>query len=461
VRAVWLEKPDEFFAWRHQMNTERAKRALVCVAALMALTLGFYENTWKVAKSEVFDRFADQTESFIIWRLAKSKQDGILSEGGLIGREVELPKTKHRFWYQFEIYYNDIPIKQYRLYKSNPAVQGIFFSILDRCLPFAAQTNVKVFKLTASIISAGILTVFLLWVLDIFGLVSALGTMFLLILSPWLTVSGGHLYWIFGTVYLPFLVPLVLLHREYKGKQLSPLLWLLGIASAMMLKCLSTGFEFITTTLVMTTMPVFFYALWRRWTPRLFVKRFLTASVAGIMGALACAVVLSIQIAQVEGSMWNGLAEIHDKFILRTYPEEANLRRRLPQTIADSKKVPIENVIRTYLRGSAVSIPTGNRHFDISLGSLLLLFSILTAIIVVAAKNARLRALTITTWISILAPLSWFLIFKSHSVLHPFLDYLVWYMPTLLLLFTVISSLKDFPDKHLGGSDSSTRNHQL
>jgi hypothetical protein len=433
----------------YRMNTPRTKRAIVYVTALIVLTLGFYDNTWKVADSDRFERFADQTESFIIGRLAKSRQDGIFSEGGLIGREVILPEGENKFSYQYEIYYNDIPFQQYRPYKSNPAIQGMIFSVLDRYLNFDAQTNVKFFRLITAIISASILSVFLLWVLDIFGIFPSLMSLLLIMLSPWLTVAGGHLYWIFGIIYLPFLIPLVLLHREYKGKKLSFRVWLIGIALAILLKCLFTGYEFITTTLVMMTIPVFFYALWQQWKPRFFIQRFLTASFSGVIGAIACAVILSIQIAQVEGSMQNGWAHIQAKLLFRTYPEETNIQRELPQRIIDSNNVPMTTVIKTYLGGSALSLPTGDEHYNLSFGSLLLIFVVISAIVFITAKNAALVVLTKTTWISIMAPLSWFIIFKSHSVLHPFLDYLVWYMPMLLIMFTSIFSLKDYSDKNI------------
>jgi hypothetical protein len=250
-------------------------------------------------------------------------------------------------------------------------------------------------------------------------------------------------------IYLPFLIPLVLLHREYKGKKLSLRVWIIGIALAILLKFLFTGYEFITTTLVMMTTPVFFYALWQQWKPRFFIQRFLTASFAGIIGVIACAVILSIQIAQVEGSMQKGWAHIQEKFLLRTYPEEANIQRDLPQRVKDSNNVPMTTVIKTYLGGSALSIPTGNEHYSLSFGSLLLIFIVISAIVFITAKNAPLIALTKTSWISIIAPLSWFVIFKSHSVLHPFLDHLVWYMPMLLMMFASFFSLKDYSDKNI------------
>jgi hypothetical protein len=43
----------------YRMNTPRTKRAIVYVTALIVLTLGFYDNTWKVADSDRFERFAE------------------------------------------------------------------------------------------------------------------------------------------------------------------------------------------------------------------------------------------------------------------------------------------------------------------------------------------------------------------------------------------------------------------
>jgi hypothetical protein len=411
-------------------------RVIVYVTALTVLTLGFYHNTWKVADSTWFEGFADGTESFIIGRLAKSRQTGVFSEGGLIGREVKIPAGKHQFSYQYELYYNDIPIQKYRPYRSNPAIQGVVFSILDRNLGWTNQTKVKFFKLLAAIISASILSVFLLWVLDVFGLFTTLMSLLLIMLSPWLTVAGGHLYWIFGTIYLPFLVPLLLLHREYKGGGLSFRVWFISIALAVLLKCLFTGFELITTTLIMMTIPVFFYALWQKWTPRLFFQRFFAASFAGILGVFACAVILSIQIAQVDGGMQKGWEHIQQRLIFRTYPDGEHI----PQKIKDTNNVPMTTVIKTYLGGKALSLPTGRGYYSVSFGSLLLIFAVISAMIFVTSRNGPLIALTITTWISILAPLSWFIIFKSHSVRHPHLDYLAWYMPMLLLMYSSIFS---------------------
>jgi hypothetical protein len=393
---------------------------------------------WMAAGRPWFENFANGTESFIVARLAKSKQDGILSEGGLIGNEVIIPTDKEALSYQYEVYYNNIPIQQYRTYKSTPAIQGILFSTLDRCLGLPARTNVKLFRLIAAGFSASILAIFLLWVLDIFGLFPTLMSLLMIMLSPWLTVSGGHLHWIFGMIFLPFLIPLLLLHREYKGGKFYLPLWIIGIAFGVLLKCLFNGYELITTALVEVTIPVFFYALWQRWKPRLFIKRFIAASCAGILGVLVSAAILSVQIAHSEGSMQNGMEHLQKRLLARTYP--AFFQKELPPSEKKIGYEPTATVLKKNIACRAFSISTRQKDYNLSFGSLLLILAVTTVIIFTDRKNRLLLALTLTTWISILAPFSWFVIFKSHSALHLHLNPVAWYMPTLLLLFVNVTA---------------------
>ena len=49
----------------------------------------------------------------------------------------------------------------------------------------------------------------------------------------------------------------------------------------------------------------------------------------------------------------------------------------------------------------------------------------------------RQKALVVTLWVSLLAPLSWFIIFKGHSAIHTHMNPIVWYMPFLLFGFVM------------------------
>ena len=49
-------------------------------------------------------------------------------------------------------------------------------------------------------------------------------------------------------------------------------------------------------------------------------------------------------------------------------------------------------------------------------------------------------ALIWTTWFSILAPLSWYVIFKAHSYIHTHMSFLLWQMPFTFFGFAVFGA---------------------
>ena len=46
-----------------------------------------------------------------------------------------------------------------------------------------------------------------------------------------------------------------------------------------------------------------------------------------------------------------------------------------------------------------------------------------------------------TTWLSILSPVSWFLIFKGQAYVHTFTNYLAWHMPFTLFGYAMCAYL--------------------
>lgn len=52
--------------------------------------------------------------------------------------------------------------------------------------------------------------------------------------------------------------------------------------------------------------------------------------------------------------------------------------------------------------------------------------------------ESKYLALLATTFLSAICPLSWYVIFKEHSFWHPQIDFIIWYMPFLLLGFGLI-----------------------
>jgi len=87
------------------------------VFALIVLFLGYSENLWKATDyqrytdnyysylrtydipefqsfSEIYSTFDRFSESLVLGRLVKSRKDGLLSSGGLVGRFTDFPPTR-------------------------------------------------------------------------------------------------------------------------------------------------------------------------------------------------------------------------------------------------------------------------------------------------------------------------------------------------------------------------------
>ena len=57
-----------------------------------------------------------------------------------------------------------------------------------------------------------------------------------------------------------------------------------------------------------------------------------------------------------------------------------------------------------------------------------------------AEQRRQNIALIWTTWFSILAPLSWYVIFKAHSYIHTHMSFLLWQMPFMFFGFAVFGA---------------------
>src|SRR6056297_2922970 len=87
----------------------RYKSVIFIIITTTILFLGYKFNTWKVVPDNYFRGYEEFSESLIVGRMAKSRQDGIFSYSGLLGRITkEPPKGKNFREYQYTIYFNDI-----------------------------------------------------------------------------------------------------------------------------------------------------------------------------------------------------------------------------------------------------------------------------------------------------------------------------------------------------------------
>lgn len=157
---------------------------------------------------------------------------------------------------------------------------------------------------------------------------------------------------------------------------------------------------------------------------------------------------LCFQIGAAKDGFMDGVAHVIWSFGKRTYGEAEDF----PPVYAASLEAGTIGVVITYMNGvffdlnnylSQTNSFVSNSLLKIRYYYLIVLFVVMSALLFLrsnAEQRRRHIALIWTTWFSILAPLSWFVIFKAHSYIHTHMSFLLWQMPFTLFGFAVLGS---------------------
>ena len=148
----------------------------------------------------------------------------------------------------------------------------------------------------------------------------------------------------------------------------------------------------------------------------------------------------------------DGVEHVIWSFGKRTYGEAEDF----PPVYAASLNAGTLSVVITYMNGvffdlnNYLSIENAfisNFLLKIRYYYLIVLFIAMSALlfwrshkVMQTSRQRHFIALICATWFSILAPLSWFVIFKAHSYIHTHMSFLLWQMPFTLFGFAVFGT---------------------
>jgi hypothetical protein len=404
------------------------------------LTLSWYDNGLNVVDSKYYRHWERTYERVVVARLAKSRQDGVFSAGGLLGL-ADVKGWNFDIDQQYELYEAEKEFEHYTVYKSNPGVQGVVFSAIAYFTNFTPAQNIAFLRIFTTIFTALILALISALLAIEFGWLSAMLVLLFSTLSEWMILPSGNAYWNLWSFYLPFLMITLLLSRNEKDGLRSKTYFYWSLYLATLVKLLFSGFELITTTVVMTTVPIVYYAIKSKWNWKLFVKRGFFSAITMLLAIGTALIILIIQIAAVEGGLSNSLEHLSDTLDKRASGTSEKYTRDI---VGESINVSVFVVIKKYLQINAFNTQTKPLIWQIPYWKMIVLifgFSITWLIQYqrgsTANKSARGIALLTATWFSIIAPLSWFVIFKPTSYIHTFLFPMAWQMPFTLLGFAL------------------------
>jgi hypothetical protein len=457
----------------------RLPRVMLCLAGVLALAAGFYANAWGVARDAWFLGFQRGTESHVLGRLVKSRQDGLFSAGGLLGvgtsrfakpaqpstqgmhfRRADLATGIHlrvpgEDWpageeieEQYRAYRDGLRFEIFSPYLSQSGGQGLVFGVLDGSLPLERDRRLELFYLTCAMLSASAVGAIACWFASELSLGVAAWVLVTALLSQWLVGFGRNLWWGLWAFYVPMLV-LLQYERGVRPPAVKRRGTLAALAyGALLLKCFVNGYEYITASLVMLLLPTAYYALEHRARPAAFLKDALALALGAGAAILTSLAVLIAQVATLRGTAAYGWKHVVFSLLARTHgaPDD------FPPAYGPALAASHASVLSSYLNGAYFDLRGRSARLDAALpdfllapryGALLSLFALATLLLFwlgrhePAAEPRRDRALIGATWLSLLAPLSWFVLFKAHSYEHAHMNFILWQMPFTLFGFAL------------------------
>ena len=386
--------------------------------------------------------------------MVKSRQDGIFSVGGLTGAgnaSIEQWVTSDQIDAQYSAYLNNRSFDEFSPYMSQTGGQGIIFSLLDRLIPLSPRIKLWSFYILTALLTAIALTAIIGWFYEEFGGWVAIFVIGSAVLSQWLTVFGKNLWWSLWAFYLPMVVVMYFLKRHRVPANHQFIKFGILIFIAVFIKCFINGFEYITTTLVMMMVPLVYYVILDKWSRHQCVKWTLAAGLGSGVAIFLSLTILCVQIGAAKDGFMAGVEHVIWSFGKRTYGEAQNY----PAVYAASLKAGTIGVVVTYVNGiffdlnnylSQTNAFVANFLLKIRYAYLIVLFIVMSVLLflrskkMVAEQRQHYTALIWTTWFSILAPLSWYVIFKAHSFIHTHMSFLLWQMPFTFFGFAVFGS---------------------
>lgn len=442
------------------MKKLKQQHIFLCILFILFIP-NFYNNYWNIGNLNVayfesegnildIEGYDPYPNMLIIGRLNESKQNGIFSNAGLPGLNykknsvpdsiiqdmfTEQPRyiiLYHNIISEYNTFMNDEKSPDnYMPYISQIGGQGIVFSILNKILPFTNKTNYKLIKLfNASLVSLAFV-LFIGWSLRNFGLLPAITTFILIFFSPWLSLLGSGLWWSIWGLYLPFLSSLLILEQKHqypdkiKNKDI-----LLTIFIGVFLKCIFTGYEFSTSTLLAIYCPLIYYGYLNKSQIKELVILSVKMGISALIAVFLTLNILILQIKYVMGGFTPAIDYIKNSYIRRTSFQSGSI----PDNI-------FEIVIKRYFKEDGFFLGFINSSSPFTYMILTCIFIVCSIFLFFYGKNKNKRnyiAISLTTVFSLLCPLSWFYIFVQHSHQHPFYDNIVWYIPYCLYGFLTI-----------------------
>lgn len=421
------------------MNIElddRQKKLMFFWGAVLLLFLSFNFNFFHSVNHKKFYTFQSDSEGLIVGRLVKSHNDGVFSSQGRLGRYYELDGDMNAN--QTKLLSGVIEGGQYREYSSQLGLQGMIFSRLDIYLStfnIKSENRIKLYHAIMSLLLALVIALIIYMLYSDIGLEASLVIFLSILLSKWPVYMAKNIYWMLVFMFLPFFITILSCSLEDKGKKICFFVVSLAVMLSVCIKSLM-GYEYITTVLIASVTPLVYFAVKNNWPRKIFISRFILVSFFSLLGFILAIILHIYQLELATGSISEAADLIKERVLVRT---QASPETYLNTPFYDSQQSSVFYILYVFL------IKGGSFRLKIPYLFWILVFAYISFKVYspkitsfYKENNLRiLKALVITVWFSFLAPISWFILAKSHSYIHN-INYIVWHIPFMIFGFALV-----------------------
>lgn len=404
--------------------------------SVLLLFISFNFNFFHAVNHQKFYTFQSDSEGLVIGRLVKSKNDGVLSSQGRLGRYYGLEGDENAN--QIKLFNGETEGGIYGEYNSQVGFQGIIFSQLDILLSnmkIKPKNRIKLFHGLISLLFALVIALIIYILYSDIGFEASLIIFLSILLSKWPVYMAKNLYWMLAFMFLPFFIVMLACYLEEHGRKIYFITVSILVMIGILFKSLM-GYEYISTILIATVTPLVYYAVKNDWSRNLFISRFALISFFSLLGFVLAFILHIYQLETVTGSIGEAVDLIKERILVRT---QTSPEAYLDTPYYDSQQASVFYVLYVFL------IKGGSFRLKIPYLFWILVFAYISFKVyspkvtsLYKEHNLKLlKALVITVWFSFLAPLSWFILAKSHSYIHN-INYIVWHIPFMVFGFALM-----------------------
>ena len=318
-------------------------------------------------------------------------------------------------------------------YESQIGLQGMIFSNFSK--EYTMGQMIAVYRWILAFLYAAVMVWICVEISKKYDILFGAVFYVVTLLSPWLIGYSTNLYWVEFTWFLPMLAGLLCVNHieSRKWRVISYILVMLSVA----LKC-ACGYEYITTIMlssIVFLLADFTMAIVRKRDKCEIIYLFKTIFIMGIFALLGFAIAMAIH-AYIRGAgdILGGLKTIfYNDVLRRTIGGDASM---FQDVYADSLNANVIIVILRYLLFDTPIIWGVPGELFIPL----IAISFIGLLVGIKKGIFKPEILAIYVWMGI-ASVSWFTLGKSHSYVHTFMNFVMWYFGYVQILFYCIAKI--------------------